>query len=329
MILTVLIFIEMNMMKRIKFLLIILSSMLTLTACSKPDSTEHWIDNPTAKEIKLKIDDKELTIPAKSGINYKIEYGKHTLSYNNDSVNFFVKPLFSKSLKNIVQPKITGFINPTQSNYIFYKIVYIDDSSSVATDKFIEDIQRNTEYKTQVIFDGELQEVEVPFTVTNELFIERDKYPWEFFLGEKVPDIVEQDKVATVKGKIFREDEFYEYMKDDVDFENHISLPSNPKKFNQLSKIVIPAIDLDNINCPEGRADVEKKIATWNHVLTLTGSEFAKEYDDMTSMNNRVATSEISNKCYQDYQNESYTTQVEKITDIYNQNHNLNFFITD
>ncbi|MWN05312.1 hypothetical protein [Gilliamella sp. Pas-s95] len=67
------------------------------------------IDNPTPNEIKVIVDGKELTIPVKSSVNYTFEYGKHTLSYGNQSLNFIAKPSTTDS---------SGLINSTQSNYI-------------------------------------------------------------------------------------------------------------------------------------------------------------------------------------------------------------------
>ncbi|OCG41791.1 hypothetical protein A9G25_03355 [Gilliamella sp. Bif1-4] len=62
----------------------------------------------------MTIDGSELTIPARYGVNYTLEYGKHTMLYNNDSLNFIVKPAkFGES----------GFINPIQSNCFLYTVI--------------------------------------------------------------------------------------------------------------------------------------------------------------------------------------------------------------
>ncbi|OTQ07814.1 hypothetical protein B6D11_14435, partial [Gilliamella apicola] len=85
-------------MKKLKPTLTLICS-LTLVGCFDStfsnSSVDRWIDNPTANEIKVTIDDKELTIPAKSGIKYAFEYGKHTLKYNGDSLTFMAKPSIS------------------------------------------------------------------------------------------------------------------------------------------------------------------------------------------------------------------------------------------
>ncbi len=309
----------MNVMKQIKFFLIILISILTLVACSKPDSVEHWIDNPTDKEITLNIDDNPLTIPAKSGIKYKIGYGKHTLSYNNESINFVVKP-----------SKREGFINPTQSNYVFYKLIYIDKSNKIATDSFIDGLEKDIQYKTQVIVNGELQVIEVPFKVVNDLFIEKDTYAWDYFLDEDLPTTITlRDNVKDIKAKLFRESDFLKYIKKDG-IDQQISFPSNRKKFNEFPKTIIPTIDLDTIKCPEGRVDVEKKIAAWNKIFNLSGSDFAEEYDNLTSIKSAVAERDLENKCYQDYnEDKSYKEAIEKIQETYTHKSYLNFFVIE
>lgn len=305
-------------MKQTKFFLIILISLLTLVACSKTGSVEHWIDNPTDKEITLNIDDNQLTIPAKSGIKYEIEYGKHTLSYNNEAVNFVVKP-----------SKREGFINPTQSNYIFYKIIYAEDNY-VAVMRNLDSYTKDIQYKTPVILNGELQEMEVPFTVINDLFIEKDTYAWDYFLDERLPRTVSlKNRYISVQTKLFHEDDFLKYMKEEG-LDQQISFPSNRKKFNELPKTIIPTIDLDSIKCPEGRVDAEKKIAAWNQIFNLSGSDFAEEYDNLTSIKSAVAERDLENKCYQDYnEDKSYKEAIEKIHDTYSHKTYLNFFIIE
>lgn len=305
-------------MKQIKIFLIILSSILTLVACSKPDSVEHWIDNPTSNEITLSIDDNQLTIPAKSGIKYKIGYGKHSLSYNNEAVNFVVKP-----------SKREGFINPTQSNYIFYKIIYVDDNYAAVV-RNVDSYQKDIQYKTPVIINGELHEMEVPFTVINDLFIEKDTYAWDYFLDEKLPRTVSlKNRSISVQTKLFREDDFLKYMREEG-LDQQISFPSNRKKFNELPKTIIPTIDLDSIKCPEGRVDAEKKITAWKQIFNLSGNDFAEEYDNLTSINSSVAERDIENKCYQDYSDDDgFKEAINKIYSIYSGKTYLNFFIVE
>ncbi|OCG39184.1 hypothetical protein A9G28_10040 [Gilliamella sp. Fer1-1] len=92
-------------------------------------SIDRMIDNPTVNEIKITIDRKELTILAKLSVNYTFEYGKHTLSYGDQSLNFIVKPSISNT---------SGLINPTQSNYYLFTTFYTTANvSDEAYDKLI------------------------------------------------------------------------------------------------------------------------------------------------------------------------------------------------
>lgn len=215
-------------MKQIKYILLLICS-LTLVGCFGSNSVEHWIDNPTADEIKIAIDDNEIIIPAKSGVNYKFESGKHSLSYNNDSVNF-----------TIDASKTSAIINPTLSNYVIYKIVFTKDSLIGAIGNSINSAtgkKDDINYKTTVIINGESQEIEAPFTVINNLFINKDEYKWDYSLNEHIPDSIKARKFKskTIKTKIFHEDDFFNYLKN-TGVEDEISFPVNSKKLREFSE---------------------------------------------------------------------------------------------
>lgn len=215
------------MMKKIKYFLLLVCS-LTLVGCFESNSIEHWIDNPTVNEIKIAIDGKELVIPAKSGVNYKFESGKHSMSYNNDTVNFNIDP-----------EKSFAIINPTLSNYVIYKIEYKKDSLLGAISDTIKSgsgKKDDINYVTQAIIDGELQEIEAPFMPVNSLFINKDEYKWDYFLDEPIPDSIKARKLKSksVKTKIFREDDFSKHMHD-IGTEEKISFPANTKKLSDYS----------------------------------------------------------------------------------------------
>lgn len=214
-------------MKKIKYFLLLVCS-FTLVGCFESNSIEHWIDNPTVNEIKIAIDGKELAIPANSGVNYKFESGKHSLSYNNDTVNFNIDP-----------EKSFAIINPTLSNYVIYKIEYKKDSLLGAISDTIKSgsgKKDDINYTTQAIIDGELQEIEAPFMPVNSLFINKNEYKWDYFLDESIPDSIKARKLKSksVKTKIFREDDFSKHMHD-IGVEEKISFPANTKKLSDYS----------------------------------------------------------------------------------------------
>jgi hypothetical protein len=218
----------MNEMKKIKYTLLLICSLM-LVGCFEKTSIEHWIDNPTTSDIKVVIDGNELAIPANSGVNYKFEFGQHNLSYNNDTVNFTVDSSQSFAI-----------INPTLSNYVIYRIEYkkdsvlggVSDIISIAAGKKDED-----DYKTSIIINGELVEIEAPFKAINDLFINKEQYKWDYFLDDPVPDSVKlrKFKSKSIKMKIFRENDFFKFLKK-IGVKDEMRFPANSKKLSDFTQ---------------------------------------------------------------------------------------------
>ena len=310
------------MMKKIKYSLL-LAFGLTLVGCSEPSSIDRWIDNPTANEIKVTIDGKELTIPAKSGVNYTFEYGKHTLSYNNDDFNFVVKPAqFGES----------GFINPTQSNYYLYTVIY--STSEISDEEYEKILKQNREInKILAIIDGKEQEIEMPAKLINDILIERSDYHWNYSYDQAFPEEITQDlrlkknqSYQEIFRKLYRESDFIELIKEDE--QEDISFPYQPKKFSEISQYVIPKIDLNNIKCEEGRQYMEGLLNDWNHLMTLKGSDFTKPYNNLAS-NDAMAKSYSSvDKCTKENDPEqSYRKELRQFVDALRSTRDVNFYV--
>ncbi|OCG35129.1 hypothetical protein [Gilliamella sp. Gris1-4] len=310
------------MMKKIKYSLL-LAFGLTLVSCSEPSSIDRWIDNPTANEIKVTIDGKELTIPAKSGVNYTFEYGKHTLSYNNDDFNFVVKPAqFGES----------GFINPTQSNYYLYTVIY--STSEISDEEYEKILKQNREInKIPAIIDGKEQEIEMPAKLINDILIERSDYHWNYSYDQAFPEEITQDlrlkknqSYQESFRKLYRESDFIELIKEDE--QEDISFPYQPKKFSEISQYVIPKVNLNNIKCEEGRKYMEGLLNDWNHLLTLKGSDFTKPYNNLAS-NDAMAKSYSSvDKCTKENDPEqSYRKELRQFVDALRSTRDVNFYV--
>ncbi|MWN31111.1 MULTISPECIES: hypothetical protein [unclassified Gilliamella] len=310
-------------MKKIKHSLLLVCS-ITLVGCfgsgtTSSSSVERMIDNPTPNEIKVIIDGNELTIPAKSSVNYTFEYGKHTLSYGNQSLNFIAKPSITYN---------SGLINPTQSNYYLFTTFYTTLNVSDETyDKLIAKYLK----LVPVIINGEEQALELPVKVINDVFIERQKDFWDYSVDEPYPAQVTlrgKGQFQSQKIKLFREDSFIEALKaeglnEKVDFINE-----HPK-FSELKKYTIPNIQLDAIACKKGREFVETQLNDWNKLFTLTGKDLALLYKQLTSSETSHTEYDIMTECKREVDpNQSYQFATRELDGAFYETKQLNFFIT-
>lgn len=310
-------------MKKIKYSLL-LAFGLTLVGCSEPSSIERWIDNPTNNEIKVTIDGNELTIPAKSGVNYTFEYGKHTLSYNNDDFNFVVKP---------AQFGEPGIINPTQSNYFVHTIIY--STSEMDDEQYDKILKENRElHNIPVIVNGEEIEIELPTKLVNDVLIERHDNRWDYSYDQPFPEEITQDlklrKNQTYNErfrKLYRESDFIEYLKEDFD-QVEISFAHHPKKFSEINQYVIPNIDLNSIKCKEGRQYMEGLLNDWNHLLTLKGSDFIKPYNNLASNDAMAKSYGTKSLCtIENDPEKTYSKALTQFVDALRNTRDVNFYV--
>ncbi|MWP49827.1 MULTISPECIES: hypothetical protein [unclassified Gilliamella] len=311
------------MMKKIKYCLLLAYS-LTLVGCSEPSSIERWIDNPTNNEIKVAIDGNELTIPAKSGVNYTFEYGKHTLSYNDDNFNFVVKP---------AQFGDSGLVNPTQSNYFLYTAIY--STTDISDEEATKILKSKKEINNiPVIINGEEFEIEVSAKLINDVLIEKSNYHWDYSYDQPFPEEITQNLRLKKKQsyherlkKLYRESDFIEYLKGDSG-EEKIGFTYNPKKFSNINQYVIPNIDLNSIKCKEGRQYMESLLNDWNHLLTLKGSDFTKPYNNLASNDAMAKSYNTESQCTKENDPEqTYSKVLRPFIDALRDTRDVNFYV--
>lgn len=196
-----------------KYFKLVLATLLVSAvqlSCSGLSKGTYWVDNPTNKEIKVAIDDVECTIPANSGLDVEIEYGKHTLKYDGQSINMFVKG----SADNKV------IINPTQSNYVNYAQLYVVDGTDEDTfNRFYEGFIAANGDSLNFKVGEDTMKMFAPMKVYNDLFIENTVNSWDYALDEAFPSnatiFTDTGKhYQTSKKKIFREKEFWDFFQD-------------------------------------------------------------------------------------------------------------------
>jgi hypothetical protein len=311
-------------MKKIKYSLL-LACTITLVGCYdsgsfSSSSIDRMIDNPTAKEIKVTIDGKELVIPAKSKVNYTFEYGKHTLTYGDQSLNFIAKPSdFNNS----------GLINPTQSNYYLFTTFY---TTANVSDEAYNRLIASRLNEVPVMINGELHQIELPVKVINDVFIERDQNSWDYFVDQPYPDEVTlrgKGQYQSQRIKLFREDDFITYLKSDG-LEDEIKFLNQPPKFSALKRYTLPNIQLNTIVCEEGRAFLENNLNDWNKFFTSTGKDLDSIYKQLTSNKTFQTKHEIIGKCSREKDPDQSFQQATRVLELdFEPTKRVNFFITE
>lgn len=293
----------------------------TLCSCfGGSTSVERVIDNPTANEIVIAIDGKELVIPANSKTSYTFEYGKHSLAYNNQTINFVVKPAkFSGS----------GFINPTQSNYMFHTFIYATDNT---TDEAYDKMYEKTLNKVTVILNGKKEEIEYPVKVVNDVFIEDEHNRWDYNIDEEMPEEVSErinsnQAYQVRKTKVYRQHEYMNYLKEDG-LEDDISFPNEPVKLTEIDQYVFPTINLDGIKCEPGKKYLAETLDNWQQLFTLKGNDFASKYEELGGDKGRVELRNSQKLCPKEVDPEqTYYPAFRQLDQILDQTRDIHFYI--
>lgn len=314
----------MDVMKRFKYSMLLACS-ISLVGCfessTSVDAISRLIDNPTDKEIKISIDGNELVIPAKSSVNHTFEYGKHQLTYNGQSLNFIVKPTSSYN---------DGFINPTQSNYYMYE-AYYSTKGQTRKNEMIKNVKT-----FQVTINGEPWDIELPVKIINDVFIERyyGKYgvAWSYGINDKLPDQinVEKSTSAPIRYKLFREADFIEYLAKTDEELKTLQFPNQPKKYSDLTKHIVPNINIADIKCDEGREFVKQHLADWNNLFTLKGEEFTKLHNQIISTDTYKKRNNTDNKCTEENDpNYTYRLAIREVDLAFRDVEQVNLFINE
>lgn len=256
---------------------ILTSLCLLFASCSESvsesTSKTFWIDNPLDKEIKIKIDDKEIKIPAQSGVEQSIEYGSHELSYDGQKAKFMAKP----SAFQVI-------MNPTLSNYVMYAEVYYYEDSQKAIDQ------------GNVLLDEYSQDYKlandsvrrIPIRVYSSLFFDASKEQWDYDITTPIPDQIETQVVkdtkllAGLKKKLFREKDFFAY----IGAEINLSRPETTK-LDDLKLEPVISEELLTSDCPEAQKGLDSLKASIIKLETSTSNhEFMEAYKPFENMYN-------------------------------------------
>ncbi len=281
-------------------------------ACGKATSStgnDYWIDNPTDQEIIVKIDEQEFVIPAESNAIATLSWGKHTMSYNGENINFFCKPA------GYNEGEARTFLNPTQSNYVIYNQLFIVPDDSRATDDFINWFMHSNSDSIVISEKGVKSKEFLPFSVDNSLFITKSNVSWDYFLDEELPeDLIfrsplvfrknkkllkdanyQAGQFQDSKKKIFREKDFWSHFQvpDSLD----IHLVKDKVKFNEYKPI---QVKLTNIDAVKGEKyqnylkDLDTKTKEW---LTLTDPKKVVELqEELFGVKSTIARTDLRNE---------------------------------
>lgn len=239
-----------------------------LVACGADDasiSQVFEVDNPTTEEIQLTLDDVRYEIPSQSSVSVSLPAGRHTLTYQGDTISFVVNP------KD--QPAV---INPTLTPYVLYSQIYQDDSGK---DQW-EEIAVNQALTEYVLEDGEI--VHLPWKYTaGELFFNRYDFNWHYGINDPLPEVYwdhsDYDYIDTLgRVKLFRLADFYDYL----ETENVADLPESllPEKiYTRLSELETPDFNavIGTPLCPEVAEDLKIKI---NEYQAMTQNSDPKQH---------------------------------------------------
>lgn len=198
-------------MKKHLFQILTVSLILSsLFSCSKPSRGTYLIDNPTNENITVSVDDAEYVVPANSGLDVEIEYGRHILKYNGQSITIFVKNSADKRV----------IVNPTLSNYVIYSQLYVtDDASEEEFNSFYESFIKINGDSIDLKIGDDTTRLFAPIKVYNDLFIEATENGWDYAINEELPDAASiftdtGKHFQTSKKKIFREKDFWDFFND-------------------------------------------------------------------------------------------------------------------
>ncbi|WP_010251025.1 hypothetical protein [Myroides injenensis] len=274
-------------------------------------SNNYWIDNPTDKPITVYIDNISYDIPANTKKEVSIEYGKHQLKYNGQELTFH-----NGGRVNSTQ----AIINPTQSNYVFYKQIFMDPNDERATEEFANWAIKTQSDSLRLKINDSITTIFVPFQVSNKLFIDKHDFNWTYNVDEPMPEgITLSSPIVTSRNrqlkndpnykagkfqeaiyKIYREQDFKDYLKQFGD--DNIEFLETKAPYNELPKTKIVLTKIHNIQDTEYQEALQKHIAVFNEWLNDKGSNSTKGSKEVLMGNKlRELKSEYLKKYPKDY----------------------------
>lgn len=307
-------------MKRITLFTLLCITAL-LTSCK--GGTSYWIDNPTNESITVFIDDTEYNIPAVSMIQTSVTYGKHQLRYNDQQLTFH------NGGRTNDTPAI---INPTQSNYVFHRQIFMDKSDDRATDEFAAWSLKTQSDSLTLSINDTITTIFVPFNVSNDLFISKADFDWKLTLGEPMPEGVRlTNPIVTRRNrqllndenykagkfqetiyKIYREEEFKEFFKQVSDDKIDFLLTKTP--YAELPRTSIKLTTLDQVSDPVYIKELEKEVQKCKDWLNLKGGDSASKFKEVLFSSSKIK--ELQSKYLKEHPNDySFNTAVRELDD--------------
>ncbi len=142
-----------------------------------------YLDNPSKKIVKVKVNKIYFDIPPASFLKIKLKKGKHLISIQKD--NERVKDTF------FVVNDVNGVVNPTFSSYYIYKKIYgyRKNKDSIINAQKILTIDG-------ISYKGDIEE-------SKNIIISN----FDFGLDESFPTIIHKDSITDRK-KIYRKEDF-------------------------------------------------------------------------------------------------------------------------
>lgn len=298
------------MKKSILGLLLLIS--VLFVACGKATSSkgnDYWIDNPTEQEIIVRIDDQEFVIPAKSNVVANFSWGKHTMTYNGENINFFCKPA------GYFVDKARTFLNPTQSNYVIYNQLFMTPEDPRATEDFVNWFMQVNSDSIAISEKGVKSKEFLPFSVHNSLFITKSNVSWDYFLDEELPEELifrsplvfrsnrkllkdanyQAGKFQESKKKIFREKDFWTHFKVSDSLDVHLVV--DKIKFSEYQSIQIKLTKIDAVKGEKYQnylKDLQTKAQEW---VTLTDPKKVVELqEELFGVKSTIARTDLRNE---------------------------------
>lgn len=263
------------------FAMIIFTLSISCTDNLKP-GWAYQVDNPLDKDISIKVDNNEYTIPANSMKTITISQGKHTLTYNGNSVNFVTK---------VNSNKYVTIMNPTLSNYMLHAHFYVRKDAS---NNSIEDLYNKYSHEYQ---SGDVV-VKLPVEVLNGLFIEKEHHGWVFGLHEEAKEeIGARQGSKKVYTKLYRENDYIkEFAKEWP--AGWAKFPVNSKPLSEQPAYIFPTEYLIS-DCNALNEKIKEYEDKWNKIIADPSDIFQEVAKLSSNATNNVISefSEIYSKC--------------------------------
>ncbi|KZE75226.1 hypothetical protein AV926_17170 [Myroides marinus] len=294
-----------------KLILLSLLFISTLFTSCNTSSNHYWIDNPTNEPITVYIDDTAYEIPAMTKIEIDLEYGKHQLKYNGQELTFHNGGRVNKE---------QAIINPTQSTYVFMAHKFINENDERATDEYIQWAQKVQSDSLRLKVNDTITTIFVPFKITNQLFIKKGDFDWQYNIEEPMPEGItlsppiitsrnrslqndpnyQAGKFQETLFKLYREQEFKDYVKQASDDKIEFLLEKTP--YAELPKLKIELTKLKDITDPEYKQKLEDHVHLFYQWLDMKGSKSTTGFKEVL-MGQQLTTlrSEFSKKHSDDY----------------------------